>query len=242
MALSSGLRNLLLTAGGWMALGVTAAGAYVYYDDSKAVVAWLLGVPPPGSVAAMDADPADGSTPDPRETLEMRLRMAEARAAAAESKAKAYADGIAAHNAKVKEAQEQAATQRTRQSSSIQWDTQIRASRDGHYYAKARMNGAEIDVLIDTGASGVALTWEDARRIGINLSSSDFTLRTQTANGTARAAPITISDISVGNVSVGNVQGSVAEQGKLGITLLGMSFLGRLSRAEMRNGVLILQQ
>lgn len=241
MALSTGLRQVVLMASGWLALGLTAGASYLYYDQSKAAMAWLLGVPPPGSVIASIDERDAADQPGEKEQLELRLRQAERRAAEAESKAKAYADGIAAHNARVKQAQDDAAYQRSRRSS-IQWDTEIPASRDGHYYAKARINGAEIDVLIDTGATGVALTFEDARRIGYTPSPSQFTVRTQTANGEGRVAPTTISDIAVGNVSVQNVRAHVAEPGRLGITLLGMAFLGRLSRAEMRNGVLILQQ
>ena len=241
MELSTGLRQVVLTAFGWLALGLTAGASYLYYDQSKAMMAWLLGVPPPGTEIASVEDRDPGDRVGEKEQLELRLRQAERRAAEAEAKAKTYADGIAAHNARVKQAQEDAAYQRSRRSS-IQWDTQIPASRDGHYYAKARINGAEIDVLIDTGATGVALTYEDARRIGFTPTPSQYTMRTQTANGEGRVAPTTISDIAVGNVSVQNVRAHVAEPGRLSITLLGMAFLGRLSRAEMRNGVLILQQ
>ena len=241
MELSTGVRQMVLTALGWLALGLTAGASYIYYDQSKAAMAWLMGLPPPGTVIA-SAEPLDATDrPNEKEQLEARLRRAEQRAAAAEAQAKSYADGIAAHNARVKQAEEDAAYQRSRKSS-IQWDTQIQASRDGHYYAKARINGAEIDVLIDTGATGVALTWDDARRIGFTPTPSQFTVRTQTANGEGRVAPMTISDIAVGNVSVQNVRAHVAEPGRLGITLLGMAFLGRLSRAEMKNGVLVLQQ
>ncbi len=51
MALSTGLRQVVLMASGWLALGLTAGASYLYYDQSKAAMAWLLGVPPPGFVA-----------------------------------------------------------------------------------------------------------------------------------------------------------------------------------------------
>lgn len=112
----------------------------------------------------------------------------------------------------------------------------------GHYRADAEMNGRMVRVLVDTGASIVALTYEDARSIGLSVRDSDFTHRVSTANGVARVAPVMIDRISIGDITVRNVQGAVMEQGKLGTTLLGMSFLGRLQRVDMRSGTLVLQE
>jgi aspartyl protease family protein len=112
----------------------------------------------------------------------------------------------------------------------------------GHFEAEAEINGRTIDVMVDTGASLVALTYDDARRLGIYVKPSDFTHIAQTANGTARVAPVTISRISIGDITVRNVPAVVSERGKSERTLLGMSFLGRLSRVEMRGGTLVLQE
>jgi aspartyl protease family protein len=70
----------------------------------------------------------------------------------------------------------------------------------------------------------------------------DFTHIAQTANGTARVAPVKISRISIGDITVRDVSAVVSERGKSERTLLGMSFLGRLSRVEMRGGTLVLQE
>lgn len=64
----------------------------------------------------------------------------------------------------------------------------------------------------------------------------------QTANGVARVAAVTIDTLSIDDITVRNVRAAVAERGKLGTTLLGMSFLSRLSKAEMSRGVLLLQE
>jgi aspartyl protease family protein len=96
--------------------------------------------------------------------------------------------------------------------------------------------------MVDTGASLVALTYDDAERLGIYVTPRDFTHVAKTANGTARVAPVTISRISIGDITVRNVRGVVSERGKSERTLLGMSFLGRLSRVEMRGGTLVLQE
>ena len=112
----------------------------------------------------------------------------------------------------------------------------------GHFHTEADINGRHIAVMVDTGASLVALTYEDARRAGISVGPSDFTHTAQTANGIARVAPVTIPRISIGDITLRNVAGVVSERGASERTLLGMSFLGRLSRVEMRAGSLVLQE
>ena len=83
---------------------------------------------------------------------------------------------------------------------------------------------------------------DDAENLGIFVRPSDFTGVAKTANGSARVAPVTISRISIGDITVRNVPAVVSERGKSDRTLLGMSFLGRLSRVEMRGGTLVLQE
>jgi len=104
----------------------------------------------------------------------------------------------------------------------------LQADAFNQFFADARINGRPIRVLVDTGASHVSLTYEDARRLGIYVRENDFTVRTQTANGIARAAPVTIDRIRLGRIMVHNVKGLVGERGAKSVTLLGMSFLGRL--------------
>jgi aspartyl protease family protein len=119
---------------------------------------------------------------------------------------------------------------------------EIRAGANGHYYTEAEVNGRRIPVLVDTGASLVALTWDDARDAGIYTRESDYTQRVSTANGIARVATVVIDRISIGDVVVRNVAAAVSEPGKLNTSLLGMSFLGRLDHFDIRNGVLVLQE
>jgi aspartyl protease family protein len=119
---------------------------------------------------------------------------------------------------------------------------ELRAGSYGHYRTTAEINGRPVTVLVDTGASMVALSFEDAQAAGIFVRDSDFTHRVSTANGFARVAPITIARISVGDITVRDVAGAVMENGKLGTSLLGMSFLGRLQRVDMRSGTLVLQE
>ena len=119
---------------------------------------------------------------------------------------------------------------------------EIKASRNGHFSAEAEINGRGIPVMVDTGATMVALSYEDAERAGIFLSRGDFTQAVSTANGIARIAPVTLDRVSIGDITVRNVPAAVAEPGRLKTSLLGMSFLSRLSRFDMRSGVLVLQE
>lgn len=118
----------------------------------------------------------------------------------------------------------------------------LNASRNGHFETEAEVNGHPIDVMVDTGATLVALSYEDAERAGIFLRPADFTHTVSTANGSARVAIVAIDSVSVGDITVHNVQGAVSEPGRLQRTLLGMSFLGRLSRIDMRSDSLLLQE
>jgi aspartyl protease family protein len=147
-------------------------------------------------------------------------------------------------------ATQQRATTRASASSSTSVETpkhsgamvELRAGRHGHFETRAEINGRGIEVMVDSGASLIALTYEDAERAGIYVKDSDFTQRTQTANGIARAAPVMLERVTIGDITVRNVRASVAERGRLHVTLLGMTFLSRLSRNEMRGGTLVLYE
>jgi aspartyl protease family protein len=118
----------------------------------------------------------------------------------------------------------------------------LTAGSGGHFETEAEVNGRRIDVMVDTGATLVALTYEDAERAGIFLRPADFTHVAHTANGQARIAPVRIDRIEIGDIVVRNVQGAVGERGAMNKTLLGMSFLSRLSRVDMRAGTLVLAE
>ena len=119
---------------------------------------------------------------------------------------------------------------------------EIKAGTHGHYYASIEINGRPIDAMVDSGASIVALTFDDAQRAGVYIRDSDYTQHVNTANGLARIAPVMLDRVSIGDITVRNVPAAVSEPGKLMTSLLGMSFLNRLQRVDMRSGVLVLQE
>lgn len=118
---------------------------------------------------------------------------------------------------------------------------ELRADRRGHYEATIEINGRPMEAMVDTGATEVSLTYEDARNAGIFLRDSDFTGRAQTANGLARIAPVMLERVEVGSILVRNVRANVGEPGAMRTNLLGMSFLQRLQKFEIRSGTLLLQ-
>jgi aspartyl protease family protein len=119
---------------------------------------------------------------------------------------------------------------------------ELKAGPHGHFYSRIRVNGRDVEAMVDTGASIVALTFEDAASAGIHIRDPDFTHRVSTANGVARVAMITLDTVAIEDIMVRNVRAAVAEPGKLSKTLLGMSFLGQLRRTQMSRGVLVLEE
>jgi aspartyl protease family protein len=111
-----------------------------------------------------------------------------------------------------------------------------RADRRGHFSLTATVNGAPIRVVVDTGASLVALTLDDASAAGIGRNELVFNQLTQTANGRVRFAPVMLREVRIGQLSLENVAAAVIEN--LDQSLLGMSFLKRLKSFEMREGAL----
>ena len=119
--------------------------------------------------------------------------------------------------------------------------TEIKGGQSGHFFVSASINSQKISALVDTGASVVALSYEDAERVGLHPHSLDFTVPVATANGTAKAARAKLSKVEIDNVRVDDVDALVMPQGALSGTLLGMSFLSRLSSFKSENGTLTLK-
>jgi aspartyl protease family protein len=111
---------------------------------------------------------------------------------------------------------------------------------DGHYWAEATVNGRHVRFLVDTGATAVALTLDDARRLSIDPANLRFDHAVDTASGKSRAAVVELDYISVAGARVEHVPALVLESG-LQTSLLGMTYLGRLSKFEATQTALILR-
>lgn len=115
-----------------------------------------------------------------------------------------------------------------------------RRAGDGHFYVDADVNGARIRFLVDTGATFVALSPDDARSAGLRVFESDYTARTTTANGVTRVAPVTLRQIELDQMQLFDVRAVVLEK-PMPVSLLGMSFLSRLQSYETRSDELVLR-
>jgi aspartyl protease family protein len=118
---------------------------------------------------------------------------------------------------------------------------EVSADLRGHFVVHPTVDGRRVRMLVDTGASVVVLSHEDAGIVGIRVSSRDYTRRIDTANGVVQAAPVRFSEVKVGDISVRGVDALVMPPGKLATSLLGMSFLKRLAGFEIAQGHLILK-
>jgi aspartyl protease family protein len=119
--------------------------------------------------------------------------------------------------------------------------TEIKGGTNGHFFTHAYVNNQTLQVLVDTGASAVALSYEDADRVGLSPRLLSFDVPVNTANGMVKAARAKLSKVEIDNVRVDNVDALVLPEGALNVTLLGMSFLSRLSSFAAENGTLTLK-
>ena len=109
--------------------------------------------------------------------------------------------------------------------------TTLNRSSDGHFYADAQVNGITVHFLVDTGASGVALSTADARRVGLPFFQTEFTAVGRGASGEVRGKMVTLDRVTLGGKSVENVDGAILEGSEM--SLLGQSFLSRMGTIEM---------
>jgi aspartyl protease family protein len=117
---------------------------------------------------------------------------------------------------------------------------QIVKAADGHFWAEAKVDGRAVRFLIDTGATAVALSQTDAKRLGIDTKALDYSYKVMTASGETRAASVKLASVSVAGAQVRDVEALVVEKG-LETSLLGMSYLGRLSSFQATPRALVLR-
>jgi aspartyl protease family protein len=118
---------------------------------------------------------------------------------------------------------------------------EIMRANSGDFAVTAQINGASVQMVLDTGANSVVLTRDDAKSAGLPLEVLAYTVNVDTANGRARAAPVTLDRIAVGGLVERSVAALVTQPGQLRTSLLGMSFLNRLQSWEVRGDRLLLR-
>jgi len=113
----------------------------------------------------------------------------------------------------------------------------LRSNRQGHYLATGHINGHPVEIMLDTGASNVAVPQHLARQLGIHKGRS---VEMITANGMAKGYATTITDIRIGDIRLRNVKASLYPAVD-DTVLVGMSFLKYLEFTQ-REDTLILRQ
>jgi len=115
----------------------------------------------------------------------------------------------------------------------------IRRGTDGHFHARVYINDYPVDMLVDTGATSIVLTPEDARRAGLPASTLEPDVMVSTAAGRVPAALARLKSVRIDRVTVEELDAIIMPEG-LETSLLGMNFLNSLSRFEVSERGLIL--
>lgn len=118
-------------------------------------------------------------------------------------------------------------------------EVRLLADSRGHYSTEAWVNGRRVPMMVDTGATSIAMNYPTARRLGLNLSGAKK-IPISTANGVTSAYLINLSSVTIGGIKLHNVAATVHTDDFPQVVLLGNSFLGRLDM-EQQGGVLILR-
>ncbi len=116
----------------------------------------------------------------------------------------------------------------------------VSPSADGNFRIEGRANGVKTLFIIDTGANFVSFTYEDARRVGIDVAKLDFSGRAETPNGIVEAAFTSLESLSLYGHRMKNVE-AVVIKGDMPGALLGMSYLSRLKELRLQGGKLVLR-
>jgi len=119
-------------------------------------------------------------------------------------------------------------------------DVALRIDKDGHFRAKVMVNDVEIEFLIDTGATHIVLSQEDAEKLDYDLSKLIFWGKSNTANGIVATAPVRLQSVKLGQFSDKNVLAYI-NKGIMKQSLLGMSFLNNFSSVEFQRKTLYLR-
>ena len=112
---------------------------------------------------------------------------------------------------------------------------------DGHYHLTLGIDGTDVAFVVDTGASQMVLSQQDAARIGIDTASLNYSGMASTANGVVRTAPVMLGEVVLGGITDRNIP-AVVNGGEMDASLLGMSYLGLYNRIEISNGELVLNR
>jgi len=119
---------------------------------------------------------------------------------------------------------------------------EIVKGRDGHFRTTIKLNYSDVPVMIDTGASMLALRESDARKAGIYPRRDDYTYSISTANGIVKAASAEVRELTIGTVRIRNVKAFILPDEALATNLLGMNVLSEFAEVSFRGDRLVLDR
>lgn len=115
----------------------------------------------------------------------------------------------------------------------------LERGKNGHFYAEVEGGVGSVMMLVDTGASVVALTKNDAAIMGVDWRESDVRPVARGASGDVYGVPVTIERLDVGGIEARRVKAVVVPEG-LDVSLLGQSFLSKINRVEVTSDKMVL--
>ena len=118
-------------------------------------------------------------------------------------------------------------------------DTELKRESNGHFYVHAKVNGQLVRFVVDTGATIVALTEEDAERVGLKLDPASYQIVGEGAGGPVRGQNVKLGSIEVEGKLVNDIEGVVLEGGSM--SLLGQAYLSRLTEVKMAGEYMVLR-
>ncbi len=116
---------------------------------------------------------------------------------------------------------------------------QLQREPNGHFFADVQINGSPIRVLVDTGASGIALSRSDAQRAGLPVSAGMFNVVGEGADGEVHGEYVMLDRVSLGSKSAEKVPAVILDAGEQ--SLLGQSFLSQFETVEIRGDTMLLR-
>lgn len=111
-------------------------------------------------------------------------------------------------------------------------EMELKREADGHFYATVEVGGGDYRMLVDTGATVVALTGDDARDMGLDWDPNALAPVARGASGPVMGVPVTIDAMTIGDFEARNVQAVIVPEG-LGVSLLGQSFLSHIPKVDI---------
>ena len=118
-------------------------------------------------------------------------------------------------------------------------DTVLERQPNGHFYVDALVNGKLVHFLVDTGASGVALTQDDARTVGITVDPTKFEIVGRGASGDVRGQRVDIHHIAIGQKEAWDLPSVVLTD--MDISLLGQTYLSQIGSLTIENNRMTLR-